>query len=49
MTPWEEFSRLDFSCIPKEKVETFTVIDPYGIIDRDKVPKGIRVRGLTQK
>ena len=49
MTPWEEFSRLDFSYFPKEKVESFTVIDPYGIINQAMVPKQIKVRGLTQR
>lgn len=47
MTPWEQFSRLDFSCIPKDKIESFTVIDPYGIINQTDLPKQIKVRGLT--
>lgn len=49
MTPWDEFSRLDFDCLPKEKLESFTVIDPYGIIDQISVPKQLKVRGLTQR
>jgi len=47
MTPWDEFSRLDFDCIPREKLESFTVIDPYGIINQINVPKQLKVRGLT--
>ena len=49
MTPWEEFSRIDFSYIPKEKMDYFTVIDPYGIINQADIPKHIKVRGLTQR
>jgi UDPglucose 6-dehydrogenase len=48
MTPWEEFSHLDFSFISEEKMKSFKVIDPYGIINRTKIPKQIIVRGLTQ-
>lgn len=48
MTPWDEFSRLDFDCIPREKLESFAVIDPYGIINQINVPKQLKVRGLTQ-
>ena len=49
MTPWEEFSSLDFSCTPKEEMKSFTVIDPYGIVNQTNLPKRIKVRGLTQK
>lgn len=48
MTPWEEFSHLDFSFISEEKMKSFKIIDPYGIINRTKIPKQIIVRGLTQ-
>ena len=48
MTPWEEFSYLDFSFISEEKMKSFKVIDPYGIINRTKIPKQTIVRGLTQ-
>lgn len=47
MTPWEEFSHLDFSLIPKEKVNSLKIIDPYGVIDKTKIPKHLLVRGLT--
>jgi len=49
MTPWEEFSSLDFSSIPKEKMKSFTVIDPYGIVNQSNLPNQIKMRGLTQK
>ncbi len=49
MTPWEEFSSLDFSCIPKEEIKSFAIIDPYGIVNQTNLPERIKVRGLTQK
>jgi len=49
MTPWNEFSNLDFSSIPSEKLESFSIIDPYGIINQINVPKQLKVRGLTQR
>jgi UDPglucose 6-dehydrogenase len=49
MTPWEEFSSLDFSCMPKEEMESYTVIDPCGIVNQTNLPERIKVRGLTQK
>ena len=49
MTPWEEFSSLDFSYLPKEEMESFTVIDPYGVVNKTNLPERIKVRGLTQK
>jgi UDPglucose 6-dehydrogenase len=49
MTPWEEFSSLDFSCIPKEEMESYTVIDPCGIVNQTNLPERIKVKGLTQK
>ena len=48
MTPWNEFAKLDFNCLPREKLESFIVIDPYGIIDQKNVPKQLKVKGLTQ-
>ena len=48
MTPWEEFSHLDFSFISEEKMKSFKVIDPYGIINRTKIPKQTIVIGLTK-
>jgi UDPglucose 6-dehydrogenase len=49
LTPWEEFSSLDFSCTPKEAMGCFTVIDPYGVVNKTNLPERIKVRGLTQK
>ena len=49
MTPWEEFSSLDFSRTPKEEMGSFTVIDPYGIVNQSNLPERIKVIGLTQK
>jgi UDPglucose 6-dehydrogenase len=48
MTPWDEFSKLEFDCLPKEKLESFTVIDPYGVINQKNLPKQLKVKGLTQ-
>jgi UDPglucose 6-dehydrogenase len=47
MTPWEEFSSLDFSCARKEEIATFTVIDPCGIVNQNNLPKRIKIIGLT--
>jgi hypothetical protein len=49
MTPWEEFSSLDFSYTPKKEMESYTIIDPYGIVNQTNLPERIKVRGLTQK
>jgi len=48
MTPWKEFSHLDLSFISEKKMKSFKIIDPYGIINRSKIPKQIMVKGLTQ-
>ena len=48
MTPWNEFLKLDFNCLTRERLESFIVIDPYGIIDQNIVPKQLKVKSLTQ-
>ena len=46
MTPWEEFSRLDFGQLSRKTVDYFTVLDPYGIVNKTTLPRNIRVLGL---
>ena len=48
MTPWNEFLNLDFNCLPRERLESFIVIDPYGIIDQKNLPKQLKVKSLTE-
>jgi len=48
MTPWNEFLNLNFNYIPRERLESFIVIDPYGIIDQKNLPKQLSVKSLTE-
>ena len=47
MTPWKEFSELDFAQIQATKMEGFAIIDPYAILNRTLLPVGVVVKGLS--
>jgi UDPglucose 6-dehydrogenase len=46
MTPWKEFSDLDFVQIQAARMEGFVIIDPYAILNRTLLPMGVLVKGL---
>jgi len=48
LTPWPEFSTLDFSQLAKENKEIFTIIDPYGICNSDMLPKNVKIKTLVE-
>jgi len=47
MTPWKEFSDLDFAQIQASKMEGFVIIDPYATLNRALLPVGVLVKGLS--
>lgn len=47
LTPWAEFSRLVLKPLLKDKFESFTILDPYGIVNSSSVPEKFKLIGLS--
>ena len=48
LTPWVEFSRLVLQPLLKDKSESFTILDPYGVLDGSSVPESFKLIGLSR-
>jgi len=47
MTPWREYYEIDLRKIPREKLISLIIVDPYGILDHSSMPMEVRVKGLN--